>query len=90
MAACSISGYFIAFTYYGFPIALIGLFSGLLIAICVIRAEQAIRKVSLRVIFGGVVGMIIGLFIAFFLAYGLNFVGVTWEKHRLPLGYMPF
>ena len=83
MAACSISGYFIAFTYYGFPIALIGLFSGFLIAICVIRAEQAIRKVSLRVIFGGVAGMIIGLFIAFFLAYGLNFVGVTWEKQQV-------
>ena len=83
MAACSISGYFIVFTYYGFPIALIGLFSGFLIAIFVIRAEQAIRKVSLRVIFGGVVGMIIGLFIAFFLAYGLNFVGVTWEKQQV-------
>jgi len=83
MAACSISGYFIASTYYDFPIALIGLFLGLLIAISVIRAEQAIRKVSLRVIFGGVVGMIIGLFIAFFLAYGLTFVGVTWEKQQV-------
>jgi uncharacterized protein YacL len=83
MAACSISGYFIASTYYEFPVALIGLFLGLLIAISVIRAEQAIRKVSLRVIFGGVVGMIIGLFIAFFLAYGLTFVGVTWEKQQV-------
>jgi uncharacterized protein YacL len=83
MAACSISGYFIATSYYGFPIALVGLFLGLLIAISVIRAEQAIRKVSLRVIFGGVVGMIIGLFIAFFLAYGLTFVGVTWEKQQV-------
>ena len=83
MAACSISGYFIASSYYEFPITLIGLFSGLLIAISVIRAEQAIRKVSLRVIFGGVVGMIIGLFIAFFLAYGLTFVGVTWEKQQV-------
>ena len=83
MAACSISGYFIASSYYDFPLTLIGLFSGLLIAISVIRAEQAIRKVSLRVIFGGVVGMIIGLFIAFFLAYGLNFVGVTWEKQQV-------
>ena len=83
MAACSISGYFIASSYYGFPIALVGLFLGLLIAISVIRAEQAIRKVSLRVIFGGVVGMIIGLFIAFFLAYGLTFVGVTWEKQQV-------
>lgn len=83
MAACSISGYFIASSYYGFPLALVGLFLGLLVAISVIRAEQAIRKVSLRVIFGGVVGMIIGLFIAFFLAYGLTFVGVTWEKQQV-------
>ena len=85
MAACSISGYFIgrAFTYDELPLALIGLFLGLLIAISVIRAEQAIRKVSLRVIFGGVMGMIIGLFITFFLAYGLNFIGVTWEKQQI-------
>ena len=85
MAACSISGYFIgrAFTYHEFSLALVGLFLGLLIAISVIRAEQAIRKVSLRVIFGGVVGMIIGLFIAFFLAYGLSFIGVTWEKQQV-------
>ena len=85
MAACSISGYFIgsAFTYHEFSLALIGLFLGLLIAISVIRAEQAIRKVSLRVIFGGVVGMIIGLFITFFLAYGLTFVGVTLEKQQV-------
>lgn len=26
MAACSISGYFIASSYYGFPLALVGLF----------------------------------------------------------------
>jgi len=85
MAACSISGYFIgsAFTYHEFPLALIGLFLGLLIAISVIRAEQAIRKMSLRIIFGGVVGMIIGLFITFFLAYGLTFVGVTLEKQQV-------
>jgi uncharacterized protein YacL len=83
IAACSISGYFIIFNYYGFPFALIGLLLGLLIAIFVIKVEQSIRKVSLRIIFGGVVGMIIGLFIAFFLAYGLNFLGVTWEKQQI-------
>jgi uncharacterized protein YacL len=83
IAACSTSGYFIIFNYYGFPIALIGLFLGLLIALFVIRTEQAIRKVSLRIIFGGVLGMLIGLFIAFFLAYGLNFLGVTWEKQQV-------
>lgn len=82
-AACSVSGYFIIFNYYGFPIALIGFFLGLLIALFVIKTEQAIRKVSLRIIFGGVAGMIIGLFIAFFLAYGLNFVGVSWEKQQI-------
>lgn len=83
IAACSTSGYFIIFNYYGFPFALIGLFLGLLIALFVIRTEQAIRKVSIRVIFGGVLGMITGLFIAFFLAYGLNFVGITWEKQQV-------
>jgi len=67
IAACSVSGYFIIFNYYGFPIALIGLLLGVLIALFVIRTEQAIRKVSLRIIFGGVLGMLIGLFIAFFL-----------------------
>ncbi|HEX7534474.1 MAG TPA: PIN domain-containing protein [Syntrophales bacterium] len=93
MAACSISGYFIASSYkdqfdlHGFPIALIGLLSGFLIAIAVIRAEQAIRKVSLRVIFGGVAGMIIGLFIAFFLAFGLSFVGVTEKQQVAPWIY---
>jgi uncharacterized protein YacL len=83
IAACSVSGYFIIFHYYGFPLALIGLFLGLLISLFVIWAEQAIRKMSLRVIFGGVVGMIVGLFIAFFMAYGLNFVGVTAEKQQV-------
>ena len=83
IAACSVSGYFIIFNYYGFPLALIGLLLGLLIAFFVIWVEQAIRKVSLRIISGGVIGMIIGLFIAFLLAYGLNFVGVTWEKQQV-------
>ena len=83
IAACSVSGFFIIFNYYGFPLALLGIIFGLLIALFVIKAEQAIRKVSLRIIFGGVTGMIIGLFIAFLLAYGLNFVGVTWEKQQV-------
>jgi len=81
--ACSLSGLFIAHSYYGFPIALIGLIVGFMIALFVIHIEEAIRKVSLRIIFGGVVGMIVGLFIAFLLAYGLNFVSNIMEKQQV-------
>ena len=81
--ACSLSGLFIAHSYYGFPIALIGLFLGFMIALFVINIEEAIRKVSLRIIFGGVVGMIVGLLIAFLLAYGLNFVSSIMEKQQV-------
>jgi uncharacterized protein YacL len=78
--ACSLSGLFIAHSYYGFPIAIIGLFIGFLIALFVIQIEESIRKVSLRIIFGGVVGMIIGLLIAYLLAYGLNFVSMEKQQ----------
>jgi uncharacterized protein YacL len=79
--ACSLSRLFIANIYYGFPLAIIGLFIGFMIALFVIQIEESIRKVSLRVIFGGVVGMIVGLLIAYMLAYGLNFVSV--EKQQI-------
>jgi len=59
------------------------LFLGFMIALFVINIEEAIRKVSLRIIFGGVVGMIIGLLIAFLLAYGLNFVSNIMEKQQV-------
>jgi uncharacterized protein YacL len=78
--ACSLSGLFIAHGYYGFPIALIGLFIGFLVALFVIQIEESIRKVSLRIIFGGVVGMIVGLLIAVMLAYGLNFVSLERQQ----------
>ena len=77
IAACSISGFFIAYLTYppsqwwAWPV---GFIIGLAIAFFVIKVEQDIRKVSLRIILGGVVGMIVGLIIAFLLAYGLNFV----------------
>jgi len=77
IAACSISGFFIAYLTYpasqwwAWPV---GFVIGLVIAFFVIKVEQDIRKFSLRIILGGVVGMIIGLIIAFLLAYGLNFV----------------
>jgi len=79
--ACILSGYFIVHSYYGFPWSLIGLFFGAAIAFSVMKVEQAIRKVPLRTIVGGVAGMFIGLFIAFLLAYGLSFVSNIKETH---------
>jgi len=84
--ACSLSGFFIAQLYYGFPIALIGLFIGFMVSLFVIQIEESIRKVSLRIIVGGVVGMIIGLLIAYLLAYGLNFVSLE-KQAVLPWVY---
>ncbi len=82
ITACSLSGYFIAFKYTHFPFSLLGLLAGFLVAIFVIQLEQAIRKVTLRVIFGGVIGTIIGLVIAFLFAYGLSFVSIL-EKQEI-------
>ncbi len=86
--ACSLSGYFIAFNYTSFPVSLLGLLAGFLVAIFVIQLEQAIRKVSLRVIFGGVIGTIIGLLIAFLFAYGLSFVSILERQDIAPWIYV--
>ncbi|MBN1615568.1 MAG: TRAM domain-containing protein [Deltaproteobacteria bacterium] len=84
LLACSVSGYFIAFHYnWQFPKTLIGLLFGALIALFVIYLEKTIRKVSLRVLFGGVAGMIVGLLIAFLFAYGLSFVSNIMEKQQV-------
>ena len=93
---CSVSGFFITREYYGFPQSLIGLVLGFLVSIVVIQIEQVIRKVSLRIIFGGVVGTIIGLSIASLIAYSLRFWAnqeqeiVTWIYVALTciLGYL--
>jgi pantoate--beta-alanine ligase len=69
-----VSGYLIALQYYTFPFSLIGLVLGLFLSIFVIHTEQAIRKLSLKVIFGGVVGTVIGLLIAFLFTCGLKFM----------------
>ena len=89
IVACSSSGYLIALNFnYKFPLSLIGLVSGLLLSIFVIQTEQAIRKLSLRVIFGGVIGTVIGLLIAFLFTYGLQFMPGL-EKHEIiPWGYI--
>ena len=81
--ACSVSSYFIVDSYYGFPRSLLGLFIGFLIALLVMKMEQAIRKVPLRNICGGVIGMMVGLFIAFLLAFGLSFVSNIMEKQQV-------
>jgi len=81
IVTCSVTGYFIA-RKYQFPLSLIGIISGLLIALFVIQVEQAIRKLSLKVIFGGVIGTVVGLLIAFLFAYGLKFIP-AWEKQEV-------
>jgi len=99
IAACSISGFYIASQSQDFPLSLLGLLIGLLVAIFVIKIEQAIRKLSLTVIFGGVIGTIVGLLIAYLFACGLKFIPslesqkiVPWESVyvllTLSLGYL--
>ncbi|PKN32493.1 MAG: PIN domain nuclease [Deltaproteobacteria bacterium HGW-Deltaproteobacteria-19] len=82
--ACSVSGYFIAYlSFDGLWQSFLGVIAGLFTALFVIKVEQDIRKVSLKVIMGGVIGMIIGLLIAVILAYGLNFVGKIQENQQI-------
>ncbi len=88
IAACSASGYLIALKYYSFPLSLIGLVLGFFLSIFVIQTEQAIRKLSLRVIFGGVVGTVIGLLIAFLLTFGLKFMPGLERHDVIPWGYV--
>ncbi|MBN1366255.1 MAG: PIN domain-containing protein [Syntrophaceae bacterium] len=83
--ACSISGYFIAYFTYSDSLwffKLIAGFIGLLIALIVIKIEQDVRKLSLKVIVGGVAGMIIGLLIALIFSFGLNFVSKIRENEQ--------
>ncbi|HDS09086.1 MAG TPA: PIN domain-containing protein [Firmicutes bacterium] len=88
IVACSTSGYFIAQRDNNLLLSLIGLISGLLIALFVIQIEQVIRKLSLRVIFGGVIGTITGLLIAFLFAYGLRFIPSLEEQKLVPWEYV--
>lgn len=77
------SSYFILDTHYGFPLSLLGIIAGLLIALAVIKIELDLRKVPLLNIFGGVAGIIIGLLIALMLAYGLSFVSNIMERQQV-------
>ncbi len=86
--ACSISGYSIASKSTQFPLSLLGILLGFIVAIFVIQIEQGIRKVSMRVIFGGVIGTIIGLIIAFLFAFGLNFINIGEKQTILPWIYV--
>ena len=84
ICSCAASGYFIVLKFHGFPLSLIGVVAGILVALFVIQVEQAIRKLSLRVIFGGVVGTVVGLLIAFLFAYGLRFIPAIERQEVIP------
>lgn len=88
IVACAASGYFIVLNYHGFPLSLIGIVAGCLVALFVIQLEQAIRKLSLRVIFGGVAGTVVGLLIAFLFAYGLRFIPAIERQEVIPFVYI--
>jgi len=83
---CSISGFFVAYLSYNAEqwwTWIVGLVSGFVVALLVIKLEQELRKMSVRTIVGGVIGCVIGLVIAFMLAYGLNFVSKIRENQAI-------
>jgi hypothetical protein len=59
-----------------------GFIIGLTIALTVIKIEQHIRQLSLKIIIGGVAGMIVGLLIALIISFGLNFVSKIRENQQ--------
>jgi uncharacterized protein YacL len=86
--ACSVSGYFIAFysaadNPYLYQESVAGFIIGLLVALSVIKFEKDIRKLSLRIILGGVSGMVVGLLIALILGFGLNMVSKIRENQQV-------
>jgi len=89
ITACSVSGYFIT-RKYNFPLSLIGLLSGFIVALFVIQVEQAIRKLSLKIIFGGVIGTFVGLLIALLFAYGLSFIPALEGQDIVPVWLIYF
>lgn len=92
--ACSISGYFIAYyvadtSSYALFQGTVGLIIGLGVALLVIQVEKDIRKLSLRIIAGGVIGMVVGLLIALMLGFGLNLVAkIQQNQHIVPWIYL--
>ena len=87
--ACSVSGYYIASSKsLQFPFSLLGLLFGFLVALFVILIERGIRKVALRVIFGGVIGTLISLIIVLLLSLGLEYVNIGNRQAVLPWIYL--
>lgn len=83
---CAVSGFFVA--YLSYPIESwwtwpLGVVAGILLALLVIKLEHDLRKLSVRVIVGGVIGCVVGLIIAFMFAYGLNFVNKIRENQAI-------
>ncbi len=69
LISCSLFGLFIAVEFYGPASWPVGGGAGLLIALLVIQFEQAIHKVSLKTITGGLLGLSIGVAAAIIIAY---------------------
>ncbi len=68
----ALCGYFVALRITGdgfFPI--LGLLSGILIAVLAIIVEENVKKTPLKIIAGGSVGLIVGLFVANLITYPL-------------------
>lgn len=83
---CAISGFFVA--YLSYPehkwwTGPLGAVAGIILAFLVIKLEHDLRKLSVRVIVGGVVGCVVGLIIAFMFSYGLNFVNKIRENQAI-------
>ena len=88
VCACSIIGYFIVSRYYTFPISLIGLLSGFLISLIVLRTEQIARNLSLPVILGGGLGTVIGLVLAYLATLGLRYMPGLEDQTIVPWPYL--
>jgi uncharacterized protein YacL len=73
---CSAGGYFIALqidaikSYAWAPWA--GLLAGIIFAILTLSVEKLIKRIPLKVLFGGTIGLVLGLFIAKLVAFGFT------------------
>ncbi|MCP3676520.1 MAG: hypothetical protein GY721_02705, partial [Deltaproteobacteria bacterium] len=69
----SFSGYFIAAQLVDKKLALLGLASGLIIALLALIFEKRVKQAPIRVVIGGAIGLITGLAVANLLTHPLVF-----------------